>query len=139
MIAYVGSSWNLYEPERLSIDFLPKDWSCTITEEQLDKIRHQAQQDAELDFDQGTNLDSMYFAGKGLAKFALLNLVIKDVLQDKGQLQAMSLQKLKSSFERFMDNRQVFPLVYDTTWRGLISIQGLERGALADFGNSWYK
>ncbi|KAK3828857.1 MAG: endo-1,3-beta-glucanase Engl1 [Benniella sp.] len=138
MIAYVGPSWNLYEPERLSIDFLPKDWSCTVTKEQLDKIRQQAQQDAELDFDQGTNLDSMYFAGKGLAKFALLNLVIKDVLQDKGQLQAMSLQKLKSSFERFMDNRQMFPLVYDTTWKGLISIQGLERGALADFGNSWY-
>ncbi|KAF9981903.1 hypothetical protein BGZ65_003443 [Modicella reniformis] len=120
MVAYVGSSWHLHESERLSIGFLPKDWSSIVTQEQLDMIRRQAQQDVELDFDRDTNLDSMYFAGKSLAKFALLNLV------------------LKKSFERFMDNRQKFPLVYDTTWKGLISIQGLEHGALADFGNSWY-
>ncbi|KAI8361555.1 endo-1,3(4)-beta-glucanase [Mortierella sp. GBAus27b] len=138
MVAYVGSSWHLYEPERLSVGFLPNEWSCYITQEQLEKIEQQAQQDVELDFDGDTNLDSMYFAGKGLAKFALLSLVVTDVLQDQGQLRERCLRKLKAAFERFLDNKQMFPLVYDMTWKGLISIQGLQHGALADFGNSWY-
>ncbi|KAI1316605.1 hypothetical protein EDD11_009730 [Mortierella claussenii] len=138
MVAYQGSSWHLYEPERLSVGFLPEDWAKTVTEEQLQKIREQAEKDADLNYDDHTNLDSMYFAGKGLAKFALLSLVVADVLQDQGKLQQKCLQKLKGAFERFMENRQMFPLVYDMTWKGLVSVQGLDKGALADFGNSWY-
>ncbi|KAI8597923.1 endo-1,3-beta-glucanase Engl1 [Dissophora ornata] len=138
MVAYVGSSWHLYEPERLSAGFLPDGWEGIVTEDKKNMIRKQAELDADMDFDQQTNLDSMYFAGKGLAKFALLSLVVTDVLKDNGALKAKCIDKLKSSFERFMENRQMFPLVYDTTWKGLVSVQGLDNGALSDFGNTWY-
>ncbi|KAG0364332.1 hypothetical protein BGZ54_007621 [Gamsiella multidivaricata] len=138
MIAYTGSTWRLHEPKRLSVGFLPEDWSKSVTDAQLDKIRKQAAQDVDMNFDQQTNLDSMYFSGKGLAKFALLCLVVTDVLKDNGQLQQQCLDKLKQSFARFMNNKQMFPLVYDTTWKGLVSVQGLEHGALSDFGNTWY-
>lgn len=140
MIAYQGASWHLLEPERLTTDFLPEGWSGFVTQEQLHEIRRQAEQDVHaLDFEAHTNLDSMYFAGKGLAKFALLCLVTKDVLQDTTGVYDKCLADLKKAFQRFMHNQQQYPLVYDTTWKGLISSQGLEKGALADFGNSWYK
>ncbi|KAF9351618.1 hypothetical protein BGX26_010421 [Mortierella sp. AD094] len=138
MVAYQGFTWHLYEPERLSVGFLPEGWSEMVTEEQLAKIREQAVKDVDMDFDSQTDLNSMYFAGKGLAKFALLSLVVTDVLKDNGDLHKRCLDKLKASFERFMENRQQFPLVYDRTWKGLISVQGLDIGPLADFGNSWY-
>ncbi|KAG0345916.1 hypothetical protein BG005_001042 [Podila minutissima] len=139
MIAYQGASWHLLEPERLTTDFLPEGWSGFVTQEQLHEIRRQAEQDVHaLDFEAHTNLDSMYFAGKGLAKFALLCLVTKDVLQDTTGVYDKCLADLKKAFQRFMHNQQQYPLVYDTTWKGLISSQGLEKGALADFGNSWY-
>ncbi|KFH72209.1 hypothetical protein MVEG_02500 [Podila verticillata NRRL 6337] len=139
MVAYQGASWHLLEPERLAVDFLPEGWPNLVTQEQLQEIRRQAEQDVvNMDFDAGTDLDSMYFAGKGLAKFALLCLVTKDVLQDTTGLYDKCLAKLKSAFQRFMSNQQQNPLVYDVTWKGLISGQGLEKGALADFGNTWY-
>ncbi|KAG0304206.1 hypothetical protein BGZ98_005795 [Dissophora globulifera] len=138
MVAYTGATWHLFEPERLTIGFLPSDWKNIVSEEKLRTIRQQAERDVELDFDQHTNLDSMYFAGKGLAKFALLSLVVVDVLKDEGTLKSRCLSKLKKAYERFMENRQMFPLVYDTTWQGLISVQGLEHDPTADFGNSWY-
>jgi len=140
MVAYQGASWHLLEPERLATDFLPEGWPDLVSQERLKEIRRQAEQDVvNMDFDAGTDLDSMYFAGKGVAKFALLCLVTKDVLQDTTGLYDKCLTKLKNAFQRFMDNRQQNPLVYDMTWKGLISGQGLEKGALADFGNSWYK
>ncbi|GJJ73931.1 endo-1,3(4)-beta-glucanase [Entomortierella parvispora] len=138
MVAYLGSSWHLREPERVSAGFLPSGWSDIVTTAQLSTIRDQAEKDCDLDFDDITDLDSMYFAGKGLAKFGLLCLVIVDVLKDEGQLRDKCMEKLKAAFSRFLENRQMFPLVYDTTWRGLISLQGLDVGPLADFGNSWY-
>ncbi|KAG0341098.1 hypothetical protein BG000_010254 [Podila horticola] len=139
MVAYQGASWHLLEPERLTSDFLPEGWANRVTQEQLNEIRRQAGLDVDrLDFEAGTNLESMYFAGKGLAKFALLCLVTKDVLQDTTGMYEKCLANLKNAFQRFMDNQQQYPLVYDMTWKGLISSQGLEKGALADFGNTWY-
>ncbi|KAF8961046.1 hypothetical protein BGZ46_001456 [Entomortierella lignicola] len=138
MVAYRGASWHLYEPERLTVGLLPDGWASAVSPDQLAKIRAQAAIDAEIDFDSKTNVDSMYFAGKGLAKFALLNLIVTDVLKDNGDLKKKCLDKLKFAFSRFLDNRQQFPLVYDLTWKGVISSQGLTVGPLADFGNSWY-
>ncbi|KAG0045532.1 hypothetical protein BGZ83_009263 [Gryganskiella cystojenkinii] len=138
MVAYVGSTWHLYEPERVTVGFLPDGWSDNVTPEQLKVIREHAEVDSQRDFAELTDVDSMYFAGKGLAKFGLLCLVLKDVLKEEGLVLKKCLEKLKKAFSRFMENRQMFPLVYDTTWKGMISLQGLEQGPLADFGNSWY-
>jgi len=139
MVAYIGSTWRLHEPERLSVGLLPSGWSDVVTKAQLSMIQEQAEKDSDLDFEGITDVDSMYFAGKGLAKFGLLCLVVADVLKDEGPLRDKCTMKLKAAFSRFLENRQMFPLIYDTTWSGLISIQGLGGGPLADFGNSWYK
>ncbi|KAG0376041.1 hypothetical protein BGX24_008364 [Mortierella sp. AD032] len=138
MVAYTGSSWHLYELERLTIEFLPDGWSENMRPEQLTAIRNQARLDIERDFGEETDLNSMYFAGKGLAKFALVCLVVQNVLKETEEAQKKCLDKLKGAFARFLENRQKFPLAYDKTWRGIVSVQGLDHGALTDFGNSWY-
>ncbi|KAG0291177.1 hypothetical protein BGZ96_005436 [Linnemannia gamsii] len=138
MVAYTGSSWHLSEPHRLPLGFLPENWEKIVSPEQLAAIKTQAMLDIERDFDAETNVTSMYFAGKGLAKLALLCLVIKDVLHETEEVQSRCLDKLKSAFARFMENRQLFPLVYDTVWQGIVTSQGWRHGALSDFGNAWY-
>jgi endo-1,3(4)-beta-glucanase len=139
MVAYTGSSWHLSEPHRLPLGFLPDGWENIVSPEQLAAIKTQAQRDIARDFDEETNMESMYFAGKGLAKFALLCLVVKDVLHETDDVQRSCLDKLENAFARFMENRQLFPLVYDTVWQGIVTSQGWYHGALCDFGNAWYK
>lgn len=49
------------------------------------------------------------------------------------------LAKLKECFARFVNNEQVFPLVYEDGWGGLVSSGSFKTGdAGVDFGNSYY-
>ncbi|KAJ9649220.1 endo-1,3-beta glucanase, partial [Coniosporium apollinis] len=61
------------------------------------------------DFNAQTNLDSMYFSGKGLAKFAAAIYAMNDLAENPG-LAAAGLQKLKAAFDVFVQNRQRNPL-----------------------------
>ncbi|KAI8935583.1 hypothetical protein NX059_008149 [Plenodomus lindquistii] len=80
--------------------------------------------------------DSMYYAGKSLAKFATIIWVIKDVLQNEA-LATTGLDKLKQEFGRYISNQQKFPLYYDDSWKGIVSNAGFANPG-ADFGNTYY-
>jgi endo-1,3(4)-beta-glucanase len=80
-----------------------------------------------------SNLDSMYGAGKILAKYAWLLYVTHYVLKDTSKTNTL-LPKLKTAIERFSKNTQQFPLTYDQTWKGIISTAR----SSADYGNSYY-
>ena len=85
-----------------------------------------------------TNLNSMYYSGKGLSKFASIVWAIHDVLGDT-DLAAQGLAQLKTAFALFSTNQQQFPLVYDTVWGGAVSSASYISGDLgADFGNTGY-
>jgi endo-1,3(4)-beta-glucanase len=60
-----------------------------------------------------SNLDSMYFAGKALDKYANLCWVICTVLKDVKMTQDL-LVKVKAAFARFAENQQRFPLTYES-------------------------
>ncbi|KAF9950439.1 hypothetical protein BGZ72_007896, partial [Mortierella alpina] len=135
MVAYLGESWHFLEPDRITVGFLPEGWPERVSQERLAKIREQAQQDVQVSFENATDGRSLYYAGKALAKFGLVCLVAGDVIKDDQSLKQTCLEKLKTAFSRFLENRQQFPLVYDTTWKGLITSQA---GPDADFGNGWY-
>jgi endo-1,3(4)-beta-glucanase len=81
--------------------------------------------------------DSMYYAGKSLARLATIIWVIKEVLSNH-TLAFIGLEKLKSELRRYIDNRQKYPLYYDDCWKGVISNAGFTLGPGADFGNTWY-
>ncbi|KAH6692309.1 endo-1,3(4)-beta-glucanase [Plectosphaerella plurivora] len=90
------------------------------------------------DIDYQTNLNSMYFSGKALLKFAQILYVLNDLVGDKALAQA-GLVKVKAAFARFASNKQQFPLVYDKGWDGLVSSASFVTGnSLDDFGNTYY-
>ena len=83
-----------------------------------------------------TNLDSMYFSGKGLAKFAFIIYTVHDIANNSS-LAASGLAALKTEFNRFVQNQQQYPLVYDDNWKGVVSSAGYSNPG-ADFGNTYY-
>jgi endo-1,3(4)-beta-glucanase len=91
------------------------------------------------DFIAQTSLNSMYYSGKGLAKFAAICYTMSNIAGNRN-LAASGLLKLKDAFNVFVNNTQPQPLVYDTVWKGVVS------GATysppydpgLDFGNTLY-
>ncbi|CAK7242236.1 MAG: endo-1,3-beta glucanase [Sporothrix thermara] len=162
--AVLADAWTMVEPD-LPVDmgFLPWDgrrmstggWESaasasastnTNTNTNI-KIRSQAvrdmiasvaRQELAEDMDAQSNLESAYFAGKALAKFALVVLCAAEVVGD-GAAAAAGLARLKAAFARFADNRQKNPWTYEATWGGVVSTAAYATGdPMADFGNSYY-
>jgi len=101
--------------------------------EVLNTMRNAAIEETQGDVINESNLDSMYFSGKILAKFAWILYCCHFILNDEALVSHL-LNKLKGALQRFIDNQQILPLVYDTTWGGVIS-SGNES---QDFGNPYY-
>ncbi|CAH7672945.1 family 81 glycoside hydrolase [Phakopsora pachyrhizi] len=95
--------------------------------------------EVDCDFDRECDLDSYYFSGKKLAKQALLCVIASSILRDE-DLTLVCVSKTKESLLRFCQNRQKAPrLVYETTWKGIISSSMLVSGnENDDFGNGLY-
>ncbi|KAF2711801.1 glycoside hydrolase family 81 protein [Pleomassaria siparia CBS 279.74] len=90
------------------------------------------------DFDAQTRLNSMYYSGKGLAKFASAIYTLQ-AMAENTELAAAGLVKLKDAFNVFVNNTQPLPLVYDTVWKGVVSSGTYVDGDTGlDFGNTLY-
>lgn len=90
------------------------------------------------DFDTQTRLNSMYYSGKGLAKFAGVIYAIQTIAKNT-ELAAAGLVKLKDAFNVFVNNTQPLPLVYDSVWKGAVSSGTYQSGDTGlDFGNTLY-
>ncbi|GMM29538.1 endo-1,3(4)-beta-glucanase [Martiniozyma asiatica (nom. inval.)] len=93
---------------------------------------------SEFDVVSFSNTDSMYASGKILDKGAFMLYVAAFVLKDEELIQTM-LNKMKTAFNRFTDNKQIAPLVYDTCWKGVVSSAGISEGNFyCDYGNCFY-
>ncbi|KAK6223696.1 glycoside hydrolase family 81 protein [Colletotrichum tabaci] len=141
--AVLADQWTMVEAEMpVNMDFAP--WSpergslTTLSDNARVVIRGIAAQEVSQDMMAQSDLDSMYFSGKALAKFALLIVVINDILQDPALAQS-GLNRLKAAFARFAANQQRFPLVYESAWGGVVSSATYVTGNDgADFGNTQY-
>ena len=101
-------------------------------------INNVATSEVSQDINGQTNLDSMYFSGKGLAKFAQIVYVLND-LSKNSSLAQTGLANLKSAFAVFVNNKQKYPLVYETAWKGVVSTGSYVTGDSGqDFGNTYY-
>ncbi|KAJ4992500.1 glycosyl hydrolase family 81 [Stagonosporopsis vannaccii] len=92
------------------------------------------------DFIAQTSLNSMYYSGKGLAKFAGI-IYTMQTMAGNSNLAAAGLEKLKDAFNVFVNNTQPEPLVYDTVWKGVVSgasYRSPTRDLGLDFGNTAY-
>lgn len=138
MRLYATNNLEFNEPDLPSaIAFDPWALFCTLPTRWLDLtralIQRAAEQDAQQDIEGLCVLDSMYFSGKALDKFAHLAYVCHFYLRDS-QLARKVLVPLKRAIEVFAGNRQPNKLVYDLLWKGLIS----SADPAADFGNAVY-
>ena len=80
----------------------------------------------------------IYYSGKYLAKFADLCLTTEFILADHN-LAGKCLTNLKTAYAVFLNAKNPNKLVYDYTWRGLVSDAGYKTGdPNADFGNTYY-
>ncbi|AOA65167.1 Intracellular beta-1,3-endoglucanase [Komagataella phaffii CBS 7435] len=103
----------------------------------LTAIRTAAVNEGNNDIAAESNLDSMYFSGKVLSKYALVLWSAYYVVGDR-QLAENILSKMKAAIERFSNNNQINGLAYDTTWKGVVSSGGLGGHPEVDFGNTYY-
>lgn len=137
MRAYVTNVLTMEEQLPLGINWDP--WASFSTDTPSyspivkDLIKAAAIEEIKQDVVGMANIDSMYTSGKILDKFAYIAYVCKFILEDD-ELTARILPRVKEAVELFANNRQKYPLVYDTTWKGLIS----SADPAADFGNSNY-
>ncbi|KAK7750753.1 endo-1,3-beta glucanase [Diatrype stigma] len=141
--AVIADSWTMVEPDLpIAMDFSPWDTvggpKKVLSDESVRKISPVALKEIAQDADQQANQNSMYFGGKALAKFAQLSYTVQDLLKDS-KLAETGLKKLKAAFTRFLDNKQQFPLYYESAWGGLVSSATYLTGNDgADFGNTYY-
>lgn len=141
--AVVADKWTMIEPNLpVSMAFAPWDKvsgsKTTLKPDAIKVIGPVALKELSQNVDQQSNLNSMYFSGKALAKFAQMCYVAHDMLKDQN-LAKGGLDNLKAAFNRFATNRQQFPLYYESAWGGVVSSATYQTGnSGADFGNTYY-
>lgn len=108
----------------------------SVSSNALSYVRAALTTDANQDFDSQIRVDSMYYSGKALNKLAQLTLLAKGI-QDSTYQTLLPILDRNVLF--FVRNQQQYPLAYENTWGGIVSIQGFtDRGNGSDFGNTWY-
>lgn len=140
--AIYADYWSLQETLPTAMGFAP--WRSSlgsktnISPNAIKAIQNVSAIEASQDMNAQTNLNSMYYSGKGLSKFATLCWTMYE-MSNQATLAAAALKKLQTAFNVFSQNRQQFPLFYDTDWKGLVSSASYATGdSGADFGNSYY-
>ncbi|KAG5440511.1 hypothetical protein PCK2_000445 [Pneumocystis canis] len=140
MVAYTGSVWTMIEMD-LPVDISFSPYSdhkhAEYSEKALEDIRTAAMYEISQSVEAQIDKNSVYFSGKVFSKIALLCWVIKTILKDQNLTQ-ICLEKFKDSFMPFVKNENPYQLVYETTWKGIVSNQGFKVGPHADFGSSYY-
>lgn len=76
-----------------------------------------------------------YFAGKQLARIARLALIADEL--DEASTAAQLRAVLSAALTPWLEGSNTSPLVYDRTWGGIVSAQGLDDPGAA-FGNGYY-
>lgn len=141
--AVIADEWELFEADLpMDIGFAPHITPDTSRSSLSPAAQFLVEKAATSEIKQNiidqSNLDSMYYSGKALSKFATLVYAIHDLL-GLSDLAREGLSQLKIAFARFATNRQMYPLVYDTTWKGIVSSCTYATGNSGlDFGNTFY-
>jgi endo-1,3(4)-beta-glucanase len=141
-VAIRGESWTLEEPLNIDMEFAPYQPGYgsirNVSSEDAALINEAGASELQQDMSEMSNLDSMYYSGKELAKYAGIVFAVNDMGKNVSLAQG-GLERLKVAMARFVDNKQKFPLVYEEAWGGAASSASYSTGDSGqDFGNSFY-
>lgn len=140
--AVIGESWIMTEPN-LPIDMGFAPWTTTkgsvhtLSPAIQHAILKVAPTELKQDIEEQSNLNSMYYSGKALSKFATLIYTVNQLGNNVG-MGVKAFHDLKNAFARFTKNQQQYPLAYDTVWKGVVSSAGYDGDLNQDFGNTAY-
>jgi endo-1,3(4)-beta-glucanase len=140
--AVVADSWTLVEELPVDMGFYPyspgNGSASTLSSTAITAIQNVSATEASQNMSAQSDLNSMYYSGKALSKFAQITLVMHD-LADQEELANAALVELESAYALFTNNSQQFPLLYDTDWKGVVSSASyVTNDSGVDFGNSYY-
>ncbi|RLN46300.1 hypothetical protein BBJ29_003782 [Phytophthora kernoviae] len=132
--------WRLVETEDFPVDFYPPRKPDTNIVNAYDMKKTLI---ADINATWSITLSqSYYYMGKAAQKYASLCLMAADpsvVGEDDTALLSQCIEKLENALAPFLDNSWMFPLNYDTVYRGVVSSQGFTMNdAMVDFGNTMY-
>ncbi|EGV66078.1 glycoside hydrolase [Yamadazyma tenuis ATCC 10573] len=82
-------------------------------------------------------MNSNYYSGKVIDKYANILLVVHDIIGDTDSAKDI-LSDLKTAFKVFTKNTQYYPLIYDTKFGGVTSSASQSGDTGADFGSGYY-
>lgn len=139
--AILADSWRMQEILQVDMGLAP--WHqqrrsvTSLPPPAVEAINNAARGEIEQDFSAQCLLDSMYFSGKGFAKFAMMIYAVHDLAMNR-ELALKGLSKLKAALSVFIENKQINRLVYERAWKGVVSTAGLSGNDTADFGNTGY-
>lgn len=140
--AVIGETWSMVE-SNLPIDMGFAPWSPTkgsadsLPGEAQRAILKAAPTELSQDILEQSDLNSMYYSGKALSKFATLIYTVNQ-LANNAEIANGAFQNLTKAFDRFIQNEQQFPLAYDAVWKGAVSTAGYGGDLNSDFGNTAY-
>ena len=129
MTGIVGDSWLMNEP-LTNIDWFSPNG---IDPSRAESIRAALNEDV---LGNDVVAGDPYFGGKQMAKLARLSLIAEEMGEDS--LAQQFRDKLKPVLESWLDGTNPDTLLYDTTWGGLVSTNGLN-DPNADFGMAYFQ
>ncbi|KAF8544809.1 endo-1,3(4)-beta-glucanase [Trichophaea hybrida] len=137
MLGFFGDSWTMQETNLPThISWLPN--AGKMNDELRMAIYQSGSADMQQDLELNTDDASVYFAGKSLARLANLVLAFSSIDIALAESRK-ALDRLKKSMDRWTSNKQKHPLVYDETWKGIISNAYWDKkDPGADFGGPFY-
>lgn len=140
--AVIGESWTMTE-DNLPVDIGFAPWSTRhgsanhLSSSAKRAILKIAPEEMKQNISEQSDLNSMYYSGKALSKFATL-IYTMNQLADNVDSAEKPFAELKKAFARFVQNKQQYPLAYDAVWKGVVSTAGYNGDLNQDFGNTAY-
>ncbi|KAI5961771.1 ACF3 [Candida margitis] len=142
MTAFLTNQLSFSETIDKNIQFLPyhagRSDQLSYSADQLSLIAKSANEELAADIATTVeNMNSNYFSGKVIDKYAQILLVVSEIIKDDAVTSA-TLEDLKDAFETFLNNQQYYPLMYDTKFGGVTSTAAQNGDDGADFGSAFY-
>ena len=137
MRGYLTNTIGLIETLDYTVQFLPGQ-SIYYSPDQLQLIGLVINEELSIDIKQAVlSMNSNYFSGKVLDKYAYILLIVNDILGDHSLAQSL-LKVLQETMEVFINNEQYYPLMYDTKFGGITSQASQDGDTGAEFGSAYY-
>ncbi|CCG22703.1 Eng1 Endo-1,3-beta-glucanase [Candida orthopsilosis Co 90-125] len=142
MIGFLTNELSFLETIDKNIQFLPylagRTGSLSYSSDQLTLLATSANDELAVDIASTVaNMNSNYFSGKVIDKYAQILLVVSEIIDDEAVTNA-TLSEMKDAFETFLNNQQYYPLMYDTKFGGVTSTAAQNGDNGADFGSAFY-